>query len=109
VPYTSVVRDVERLNPAGIFGTEEEPGWTGRTKAFPEPPPRARLISYLTGMRLYETDRAEQKEKWGREQKDLYITYGIRRQYALGQGNTALAEHYRELMKDIQRQITTAP
>ena len=130
-PYSSMLRDWERLNPFEVFGTTEKravrPDWegprtsvlgldvpittkrTGPYKAFEEPSQGSRLGTYLTGIKTYESDRAVEKEKWGREQADLYRTYGVRREFARIQHDYATWAHYNRLMEEIEGKILTAP
>jgi hypothetical protein len=60
------IADIERLNPADLFGTQKTKGLLGlgqRRGGKEEPSQAARIARTLTGLRFYETDIAQAKDR----------------------------------------------
>lgn len=107
LPYSSLLSEVNRLNPAGIFGTTEKPSWAGITKRYPEPPFPTRLASMLLGGRVYESDREMQRRVYVKGL--LHQIDELKAQYYQAAGNPDEQGRLRTEMGKIAEMIRNRP
>ena len=110
VPYSRFLSDLDRYNPVNVFGTEEEGGFpAGIKRPYADPSQTARLISYLTGIKTYETDRDEGRGKWHETQQRRISKKAKQAIDAEARGNKPLADRYWAEHAALVEEIQTAP